>query len=92
MSLEIKPRMWYNEPLSAAYGGKWKMRKKDMKKKKNSAFTLVELIAVVAILSILLCIAVPNMMSFINAAHEAAAKTEAQICVDAVQRYLNDDR
>ena len=61
MSLEIKPRMWYNEPLSAAYGGKWKMRKKDMKKKKNSAFTLVELIAVVAILSILLCIAVPNI-------------------------------
>ena len=52
----------------------------------------VELIAVVAILSILLCIAVPNMMSFINAAHEAAAKTEAQICVDAVQRYLNDER
>ena len=92
MSLEIKPRMWYNQPLSAAYGGKWKMRKKDMKKKKNSAFTLVELIAVVAILSILLCIAVPNMMNYINAAHEAAAKTEAQICVDAVQRYLNDER
>jgi type IV pilus assembly protein PilA len=92
LSLEIKPRMWYNEPLSAAYGGKWKMRKKDMKKKKNSAFTLVELIAVVAILSILLCIAVPNMMNYINAAHEAAAKTEAQICVDAVQRYLNDER
>ena len=33
-----------------------------MKKKGNCAFTLVELIAVVAILSILLCIAVPNMM------------------------------
>lgn len=30
-----------------------------MKKKGNRAFTLVELIAVVAILSILLCIAVP---------------------------------
>ena len=43
------------------------MRKKDMKKKGNCAFTLVELIAVVAILSILLCIAVPNMMNYINA-------------------------
>ena len=39
-----------------------------MKKKGNCAFTLVELIAVVAILSILLCIAVPNMMNYINAA------------------------
>lgn len=55
-----------------------------MKKKGNCAFTLVELIAVVAILSILLCIAVPNMMNYINAAHEATAQTEARICVDAV--------
>ena len=39
---------------------------------------------VVAILSILLCIAVPNMMNYINAAHEATAQTEARICVDAV--------
>ncbi len=58
-----------------------------MKKKGNCAFTLVELIAVVAILSILLCIAVPNMMNYINAAHEATAQTEARICVDAVQRW-----
>ena len=63
-----------------------------MKKKGNRAFTLVELIAVVAILSILLCIAVPNMMNYINAAHEATAQTEARICVDAVQRYLNDEK
>ena len=48
--------------------------------------------AVVAILSILLCIAVPNMMNYINAAHEATAQTEARICVDAVQRYLNDEK
>lgn len=52
----------------------------------------MELIAVVAILSILLCIAVPNMMNYINAAHEATAQTEARICVDAVQRYLNDEK
>lgn len=68
------------------------MGKKDMKKKGNSGFTLVELIAVVAILSILLCIAVPNMMNYINAAHEATAQTEARICADAVQRYLNDEK
>lgn len=63
-----------------------------MKKKENSAFTLVELIAVVAILAILLCIAVPNMMNYINAAHETTAQTEARICVDAVQRYLYDEK
>lgn len=63
-----------------------------MKKKGNSGFTLVELIAVSAILSILLCIAVPNMMNYINAAHGTTAQTEARICVDAVQRYLNDEK
>ena len=33
-----------------------------------------------------------NMMNYINAAHEATAQTEARICVDAVQRYLNDEK
>lgn len=61
-----------------------------MKKKGNSAFTLVELIVVIAILAILLCIAVPNMMNYIKAAHRATAATEAQISADAAQRYLND--
>lgn len=67
------------------------MREDSMKKKGNSAFTLVELIAVVAILSILLCIAVPNMMNYIEAAHMKTAQTESQVCADAVQRYLHDE-
>lgn len=64
-----------------------------VKQMKNRAgFTLVELIAVMAILAILLMAAVPRMSNYINAAHRTAAITEAQIAADAVQRYLDDER
>lgn len=63
-----------------------------MKRSRKAAFTLVELIVVIAILAILLCIAVPNMMNYMRAAHRAAAKTDAQISADAVQRYLDDQK
>lgn len=52
----------------------------------------MELIVVMAILAILLSIAVPQMMSYIKAAHRATAATEAQIAADAIQRYLNDQK
>lgn len=63
-----------------------------MKQMENRAgFTLVELIAVMAILAILLMAAVPRMSNYIKAAHRTAAITEAQIAADAVQRYLDDE-
>lgn len=63
-----------------------------VKQMKNRAgFTLVELIAVMAILAILLMAAVPRMSNYIKAAHRTAAITEAQIAADAVQRYLDDE-
>lgn len=61
-------------------------------KEERAAFTLVELIAVMAILAILLAITVPQMMGYIKAAHESAAETEANIVTDAVQRYLDDHK
>ena len=63
-----------------------------MKRKKQAGFTLVELIAVIGILAVLLCVAVPNIVNYIQASHRAAAQTEAQISADAVQRYLDDQR
>lgn len=67
------------------------MMKNNMNRiKARSGFTLVELIAVMAILAILLLIAVPQMMGYIEAAHKATARTEIQIVADASQRYLDD--
>lgn len=67
------------------------MKDKTKQMKKNAGFTLVELIAVMAILAILLMVAVPKMTEYIEASHRAAARTEAQLTADAVQRYLNDE-
>lgn len=67
------------------------MADKRRKMKECSGFTLVELIAVMAILAILLATAVPQISGYIEASHRAAARTEAQLAADAVQRYLDDE-
>lgn len=45
--------------------------------RRNDGFTLVELTAVLAILTVLMYIAVPGMLSYIKKAEETAAFTEA---------------
>ena len=60
--------------------------------RRNDGFTLVELTAVLAILTVLMYIAVPGMLSYIKKAEETAAFIEAQVAAEAVQRYLNDEK
>lgn len=57
---------------------------------KTGGFTLVEMIAVIGILSILLAAVVPEISSYIDAARAAAARAEAQIAADAVQMFLDE--
>ena len=61
-------------------------------KKKNSGFTLIEVLIVVAILGILMSIAVPAYNEYVRRAHRAAAQ---QFLLDVAQRqeqYLLDNR
>ena len=60
--------------------------------KKNSGFTLIEVLIVVAILGILMSIAVPAYNEYVRRAHRAAAQ---QFLLDVAQRqeqYLLDNR
>lgn len=58
----------------------------------QGGFTLVELIAVMAIVSVLMIFTVPHMASYIQGTRRAAAMVEAREAADAVQRYLDDEK
>mgnify|MGYP000845762449 CR=1 FL=1 len=58
----------------------------------RKGFTLIELIAVLGILSILMAVAVPSALGYIKSARRMAAYTDAQITADAVQQYLDEQR
>ena len=60
--------------------------------KKSGGFSLIELLAVLAILSILMAVAVSATAGYIKSARRAAAYTESQIAADAVQLYLYDEK
>ncbi len=61
-----------------------------MMKNTNSAFTLVELIAVIGILALLLAAAVPKASELIRGSRRSAAVSDARITAQAVQLYLYD--
>ncbi len=52
----------------------------------------MELIAVMAIVSVLMIFTVPHMASYIQGPRRAAAMVEAREAADAVQRYLDDEK
>lgn len=58
----------------------------------RKGFTLIELIAVLGILSVLMAVAVPSTLGYIKSARRMAAYTDAQITADAVQQYLDEQR
>lgn len=58
----------------------------------RKGFTLIELIAVLGILSVLMAVAVPSALGYIKSARRMAAYTDAQITADAVQQYMDEQR
>lgn len=52
----------------------------------------MELIAVMAVVSVLMIFTVPHMAAYIQGTRRAAAMVEAREAADAVQRYLDDEK
>ena len=62
-----------------------------IKKEKKKGFTLVELIAVIAILAILGAIIVPQIFGYMTRADRSKVQTDATIVLSAVQAYNADN-
>ena len=57
---------------------------------KEEGFTLIELLVVIVILGILMAIAVPAYMGFVDRANKAAAQSNVRSAVDSVAAYYQD--
>lgn len=54
---------------------------------KNKAFTLIELLAVIVILGVILLVAIPSVMNYIERSKRSAFKDSAYGLIDATQMY-----
>lgn len=61
-----------------------------MFKKNEKGFTLIEIIVVVVILAVLMAVAVPSVLKYVNVSQEAPALTEARAIVSAAQKRVVD--
>ncbi len=58
---------------------------------KNQAFTLIELMIVIAIVGILAAIAIPNFISYRQRAYNSSANSDAKNCYFSAQAYFIDN-
>lgn len=63
------------------------MKKNMLKNKKKKGFTLIELIAVIAILGILVAIIAPRMMGYTDSAKLSQTKANAKTLVTAIEVF-----
>lgn len=61
-----------------------------MKSTRRAAFTLIELIVVLAIIAVLLVVLVPRFSGYIDSARETAAKSDAAALLQAAELYVAD--
>lgn len=61
-----------------------------MKSTRRAAFTLIELIVVLAIIAVLLVVLVPRFGGYIDSARETAAKSDAAALLQAAELYVAD--
>ena len=60
------------------------------KRKSTSAFTLVELLVVLAIIAILLVLVVPRVSGYLEDARQTAVQNDAQAVLEAAKLYVVD--
>lgn len=61
-----------------------------MKASRRAAFTLIELMVVLAIIAVLLVVLVPRFSGYLNDARETAAKSDAAALLQATELYVTD--
>lgn len=59
--------------------------------KEKNGFTLVELIIVIAILTIVAAVAIPNILFAVDNARKSADLTNARVITESIQRVISED-
>ncbi|MDR1088193.1 MAG: type II secretion system GspH family protein [Coriobacteriales bacterium] len=65
-------------------------RQQELRKNGKKGFTLVELIVVIVILGILMAIAVPSLVGYIQKARDEGARAETTVARSALQTILSE--